>query len=123
MLKKSVRTFSDEGLASRMSDTGAAWTARNPGLILSANYLVSRELTSELRREIFLEALFLWRTPFETALSSKEAASLRPFFASSPFLVVIASLTFLIAVLTVDFTEEFLDLLVSLCLCLFIADL
>ena len=59
-------------------------------------------LTATVRREIFLDAFFLWNTPLLAALSISVIAAFNASVAAALSLAAIAASTFLIAVFTVD---------------------
>ena len=74
-------------------------------------------------RETFLDAVFLWITPWDLALSIAGMASAKAVLALSISLASTANLTFLIRVFKVERIWTFLKLLFSLCFCLLRADL
>ena len=75
------------------------------------------------KREIFLEAFFLWYTPLEAALSIYTVAAFNAAKAVSLSFAAIAASTFLIAVFTLERIALFLAVFVSITLILFFADL
>lgn len=80
-------------------------------------------LTALLKRDTFLEALFLWYTPFVHALSISEVAFTKHACAAALSPAAIAASTFLIEVFTFDLIALFLAVLVSVTKILFLADL
>ena len=80
-------------------------------------------LTRLVSRETFLDAVFLWITPWDLALSIAGMASAKALLALSISLASTDNLTFLIRVFKVDLIWTFLKLLFSLCFCLLRADL
>jgi hypothetical protein len=79
--------------------------------------------TDRERRDIFLDAVFLWITPFFAALSIIDLASCNSLSASSCELWPTAERTLFTACLTRLFTALFLMRLFSFCLIRLIADL
>ncbi len=80
-------------------------------------------MTSLVRLETFLEAVFLWIIPLAAALSIAVTASLKTVFAPSALLFVTSSLTFLERVFSLVFIDRFLRVIFFVCLHLFMADL
>ena len=80
-------------------------------------------LTVCAKRDTFLEAVFLWNTPFEVALSIVAVAASNADFAASLSLAATAAFTFLTAVLTPDLIALFLSAFVLFTKILFFADL
>ncbi len=80
-------------------------------------------MTSLVRREIFLDAVFLWIIPFATALSMAAIALFKAVFAPSIFLFTTSTLTFFERVFNMLLMVRFLKVLGLVCLALFIADL
>ncbi len=80
-------------------------------------------LTRLVSRETFLDAVFLWITPWDFALSIAGMASAKALLALSISLASTDNLTFLIRVFKVDLIWTFLKLLFLLCFSLFRADL
>ena len=82
-----------------------------------------RVFTFFVSLEIFLEAVFLWITPFVAALSIRDMAVPSEAFDCSRSFDSTASKSFFTEVFSCDFTLIFPSLLFSLCLILFSADL
>ena len=80
-------------------------------------------LTATAKRDTFLEAVFLWNTPFEAALSIVAVAATNAALAASLSLAAIAAVTFLTEVFTPDLIALFLSAFVLLTKILFFADL
>lgn len=80
-------------------------------------------LTAFDKRETFLEAVFLWKTPFEQALSISTVAAFNASNAAALSFAAIAASTFFIDVLTLDLIALFLAVFVSVTKILFFADL
>jgi len=76
-----------------------------------------------VKRDFFLDAVFLWRTPFVAALSRYLNASERAFAASGLSFVETAVLNRLTAVFVRDFTILFLKVFLAIIFILFFADL
>ena len=83
----------------------------------------NHSFTAFVRRDAFLDVVFLWYTPLEVALSIVEIAFNKAASAAALSFAAIAASTFLIAVLTPDLIDLFLAALVSLTRILFFADL
>ncbi len=81
------------------------------------------ELTALLRRETFLDALFLWYTPLVAAISIAEIALVRAALAASLSFAATAASTFFIAVFTAERIDLFLSVFVWVTRILFFADL
>lgn len=79
-------------------------------------------LTANVKREIFLAAVFLWYTPLEQAFEISTVASCNAAVAVTLSLATIAASTFLIIVLTFDLIALFLAAFVSVTKILFFAD-
>jgi len=79
-------------------------------------------IASADRRETFRETRPLGKTPFEAARSSREHTSFKAAFTVSASLLAMATLNFLTAVLTAEFTERFLRRFFSDCRALLRAD-
>jgi hypothetical protein len=75
-----------------------------------------------VRREIFLEAVFLWMMPFDAAMSSAFIACPRAFSASPRAPAEIADSTFFTKVFKLLITLLFRKFLLILCRALFIAE-
>jgi len=80
-------------------------------------------LTRLVSRETFLDAVFLWITPWDLALSIAGMASAKALLALSISLASADNLTFLISVFKVDLIWTFLKLLFLLCFSRLRADL
>ena len=80
-------------------------------------------LTALDKREIFLEAVFLWKIPLEVALLISEIATVKAACAASLSPFATATSTFLIQVFTLDLIDLFLNVFVSITKILFFADL
>ncbi len=80
-------------------------------------------MTRRVRRETFRAAVFFWIIPFAAALLIAAVASLNAVFEASIFLFATSKLTFLEMVFNILLTARFLNVLFSVCLALFIADL
>ncbi len=80
-------------------------------------------LTACAKRDTFLEAVFLWNTPFEVALSIVAVAASNADLAASLSFAATAAFTFFTAVLTPDLIALFLSAFVLFTKILFFADL
>lgn len=80
-------------------------------------------LTAFAKRLIFLEAVFLWKTPLEAALEISEVATTNAADAAALSPAVIATSTFFTKVLILDLIALFLAVFVAITLILFFADL
>jgi len=76
-----------------------------------------------VKRDTFLEALFLWYTPFVQALSISEIAFTKLACAAALSPAAIAASTFFMEVFTLDLMDLFLAVLVWVTKILFLADL
>ena len=79
--------------------------------------------TANAKRDTFLDAVFLWNTPFVAALLIVAVAAVNAAFAASLSLAAIAAFTFLTEVLTPDLIALFLSAFVLFTKILFFADL
>ena len=80
-------------------------------------------LTALVRREIFLEAVFLWKIPLEAALLISELATFNAASAASLLPSAMARSTFLMQVFTLDLMDLLRNVFVWMTKILFFADL